>query len=86
MQAGHQELVYQFEMCTTEVRCTTPSPLQYYSFSQVLAAIKSDGLESQKSVERARHVLEALRNQISAHFDVPESESLSDGDQAAQAG
>jgi len=58
-----------------------------YSSSQVLAAIKSDGLESQKSVERARHVLEALRNQISAHFDVPEeSDSVSDGDQAAQAG
>lgn len=53
---------------------------------QVLAAIKSDGLESQKSVERARQVLEALRNQISAHFDVPETESVSDGDQGAQAG
>jgi hypothetical protein len=57
-----------------------------YSSLQVLAAIKSDGLESQKSVERARQVLEALRNQISAHFDVPETESVSDGDQGAQAG
>jgi len=56
------------------------------SSAQVLAAINSDGLESQESMERARHVLGALRNRISAQFDMQETDSLSDGDEAAQAG